>query len=1193
MQLKTLQIQGFKSFPEKTHLHFDQGITAVVGPNGSGKSNISDAMSWVMGEQSVRSLRGEKMEDVIFLGSDHRKPTGYAQVALTFDNRDRALNVDNDEVTITRKLYRSGESEYRINGAAVRLKDINELLMDTGLGRDGYSIIGQGRIEEIVSLKSNQRREIFEEAAGISKFRYRKEEAEKKLQAAYDNLLRLKDIMSELEERVEPLRVQSEKAQRFLLLAEEKKQLEVSLWVESLTRLSEKLQEQEATALIAKNQLADAEAVLEEYAARIADAYSQVQHCSVEIEEERGRTAALTESLSKLDSTIAVLENDMLHNRNTMQDLQEEISRWTQSGHSLLEDLQENHEKQERLQEEMTALQNTIQGMEQQLSEKNAAQQTVAQDVQMLKTRRNAYEQSIALQKLNRASSATLLEETTARLDEMKRNRQVRLESLSAVNEELENSRKLVQTIEQKEISLQNSKKGYDLKNHSRQQQVDALLEQQRMLQQETERKLHQAKVLSDMERSMEGFQSSVKQVMQAGHSGKLKGIHGSVSQLIRTDREFALAVETALGASMQSIVVDNEDSAKAAIQYLKFNKAGRATFLPLTTIKPQNLQTQGLEIEEGFCGIASQLVQCEEQYRSILENLLGRIVVAETIDDAILIARKYNYRFRIVTLDGQLVNAGGSLTGGSTVKNAGLLSRRVDIDKWNDEAKMLQQQIARLEPEIAERKQELASVAAQLSSLEAQMRVASEDRITAQSEIRRLLAVQQDLEKTEENEKQEWGRIEKRLAEAKQNSVSSDELIAQANLELQEIFEQIENLTGERNALAEQCQSLQQEINEKRFLALSLSKDLELLKETQQRLQSSQSEQKDQVEEIRRKIAALGKNNLEAKEKILAHGSEKESIRSNIEESGKTVQALYQKQLALEQNLNQLRGKEKQLISEKERASAEMQRCEEKRLSLQADCDKLVTKLWDEYDLTRSDAQALASPVEDGNKVNARLTELKNQIRSLGSINVAAIDEYQEVAQRYAFLKEQIEDVENSRSELIKMIRDLTSQMRELFMESFQAINRHFSTIFAELFGGGSGELLLQDPDDVLSSGIDIRVQPPGKIIKSLAALSGGEKTLVAIAIYFSILKVKPSSFCILDEIDAALDEVNVSRYASYLRKLTGSTQFITITHRRGTMEEADVLYGVTMQEKGVSRLIELDVTQVESKLGLKTAEG
>ncbi len=1191
VQLKSLQIQGFKSFPEKTVLNFDKGITAVVGPNGSGKSNISDAMSWVMGEQSVRSLRGEKMEDVIFLGSDKRKASGWSFVSLTFDNTDRELDVDSDEVSISRKLYRSGESEYRINGAAVRLKDINELLMDTGLGRDGYSIIGQGRIDDIVSAKSDQRREIFEEAAGISKFRHRKEEAEKKLANAYENLLRLKDIMAELEERVEPLRLQAEKAEKFLILANEKKELEVSLWIDSLAKLSEKIEQQEAAAIIARNNFSDAEAILEEYAARLEEAYGQVQRSSVEIEAQRSRSAQLTESLGKTDAAIAVLENDIQHNTTSISELEQEIKRYSHNQNDLDLNMENTRNNIFSTEEKLKTLLDEDKALEKEHSETDSAHKKAADDVVAFKAKRNAYEQNIALQKLNRASSFTLLEETRSRLVDMELSRKSRSEAILTAEQELKNSRELLSNIENKEISLQNSRKGYELKQQDRRKRLDSMAEEQNKLRQSAERLLHQAKVLGDMERSMEGFQNSVKQVMQAGQRGKLQGIHGSVSQLLTTNKDHSLAIETALGSSMQSIIVDDENSAKSAINYLKFNKAGRATFLPISVIKPQVLQANGLEREEGFCGIASKLINCDERYRPIMENLLGRIVVSETIDNAVAIAGKYSYKFRIVTLDGQLVNAGGSMTGGSTVKNAGLLSRRADIERLNLEAKEFHDKAASFDLEMQKVKQDIASVENQIAALDAQMKRTAEDRISCQSEIRRLASNLEELQQMDEQAEKELQKLQGRLSSVENSSSSADEIIKQATLELEETVKQIASRTQERNELGDLVQLLQHQRNEKRYEILAVTKDLDSLEEKYKTLTSSKDEHKVLVTQVEERIAALKEKNKFAAEDITAKLAEKEETKKQITSIAQRIDELFKEQLEMEQGLSNMRAEEKEYIGQRERAAAEMQRYEEKRLSLQMDYDKLIARLWDEYNLTRSQAQELAKPLEDTVKVNGRLTELRNQIRILGSINVDAIEEYREVNERYRFLKVQIEDVEKSRNQLIQLIRELTTQMRELFVNSFRNVSRNFSEIFAELFGGGHGELVLLDPEDVLASGIDIRVQPPGKIIKNLAVLSGGEKALVAIAIYFSILTVKPSSFCILDEIEAALDEVNVSRYAAYMRKLTDRTQFISITHRRGTMEEADVLYGVTMQEKGVSRLIELDVTQVESRLGISAA--
>ncbi len=1190
MQLKTLQIQGFKSFPDKTTLHFDQGITAVVGPNGSGKSNISDAMGWVMGEQSVRSLRGEKMEDVIFLGTDHRKATGFAFVSLTFDNRDRTLPIQTDEVTISRKLYRSGESEYRINQAAVRLRDINELLMDTGLGRDGYSIIGQGRIDEIVSVKSTQRREIFEEAAGISKYRYRKEEAQKKLEAAYENLLRLKDIMAELEERIEPLRIQSEKAQNFLRLSEEKKVLEISLWMDSINHLMEQIEGMDAQTVAAKNKLQDIEALMQEHSVRLEEFYTQLQKCTIEIEANRSRSSSLSQLLSQLDSAIAVLENDMLHNASSIEELKKEMERFGQNQDALLDAIRKNKEEAAAGQKRLILAAKEKEELQQKEAEISLQARQAGEMVALLKSKRNSCEQDIALQKLNRASSSTLLEETRQRLEAAEQSQKSREDQRESLKKEHENCRGLLEAIEEKQNHLSNSKKGYELKKDNRLQQMERLLEQHRGLEQESQNRLHQVKILEDMERSMEGFQNSVKKIMNCSRSHRLSGIHGPISQLITVDSAYALAIETALGGSMQSIVVEDEESAKDAISYLKYNQGGRATFLPMTTIRPQHLQQSGFERENGFIGLAADLVKTQERYRSIIENLLGRIVVAESIDDAVLIARKNGYKFRIVTLDGQLVNAGGSLTGGSSVKNAGLLSRRGEIERLQGEADSIRGQYNALDPQIEQIKQELSKLDAELSSLNAQIKTAQEDNITYRAEEKRLCAALADLQKTQQAQQQEYETVKKRLLEVEQTSRCADDVIRRASQELSEISAKLDKEKERQDALLKEKQSLQEQINEKRFLLLSLTKDQESLSESAQRMKLSQDQQESHISELKLKISQFEDKNAQSSLTKEQKIEETAKTKEEITQTAQRIESLFAQQQQLEQTLTQMRVQDKEYISQKERASAESQRLEDKKLSLHIERDKLIARLWDDYSMTRSQASELAQKVEDDIPIKARLSELKNQIRELGVINVGAIEEYEDVFQRHQFLKKQMTDIEHSRTELIHLIHDLTAQMQELFLSNFHEIGKHFSDIFAQLFGGGRGELVLTDPDDVLSSGIDIRVQPPGKIIKTLSSLSGGEKALIAISIYFAILRVKPSPFCILDEIEAALDEVNVGRYARFLRSLTDKTQFISITHRRGTMEEADVMYGVTMQEKGVSRLLELDITKMEQELGLKT---
>lgn len=1189
MQLKSLQIQGFKSFPDKTTLAFDKGITAVVGPNGSGKSNISDAISWVLGEQSIRSLRGEKMEDVIFLGAPNRKATGFAFVALTFDNRDRYFNVDNDEITIARKLYRSGESEYRINNAAVRLKDINELLMDTGLGRDGYSIIGQGKIDEIVSVKSSQRREIFEEAAGISKYQYRKAEAEKKLDAAYENLIRLKDIMVELENRVGPLKEQAEKAQQFLALSQEKKVTEISLWMDSTEKMRKTLEQQEQAVIAARNKTQDVAAILEEFEYKIEDTYGESQKYKVAIEASRSRMTAVQEEISKLGAEIAVLENDILHHQRTMEEIQANMVQYQQTYKENTGQLKRTREQMEQKNQQMLLLIEEKEATEAVASQAESQWQRVLEEIARLKNKRNAYEKNIALQKLNNASANSLLAEARQRLEEMDQAKQTKQQSLEALKKELSQCGELIENIVKKQDSLKNTEKGYQLKLESKNSQLKEKQQQQEKLKSQAQQLLQKARVLEDMERNMEGFQNSVKQIMAVSRHGRLSGIHGPVSQLITSSPQYAVAVETALGSSMQSIVVENEDSAKAAVNYLKFSKGGRCTFLPLSTIKAQYLQAANIEKNPGFVGIAAQLVQYSGKYKDIVHNLLGRIAVAENIDYAVAMAKKYGYKFRIVTLDGQVINAGGSITGGSTIKNGGILSRRTEIEDLHSQAQEVERQCQKETPILQELQEETGVLQGALAHLQAQMKTVQEDYITYLSEQKHLEINLAELQKSQKNQEEEYLAVARKLEGLRTNSKSFEETICQITAELDLILRQVEEKKEQQGALAEQKQKAAESLNDKRFCIFELQKDIEALKAVESQILLAGTEQKEQLAALNSKLAAAQLAAAQAKEAIVVKRGQQQQKREETEEEAKKLEWSMAAILELEQKLTAMREQEKQYIIQKEQAFGELERLEGKKVNQQLEYDNIIARLWDDYHITRSQAVSIAKHIENPIREKARLQELKNKIRALGSINVAAIEEYREVEQRYRFLKQQIDDVERSRSELIALIKELTAQMQELFQTSFGAICKNFSEIFAELFGGGRADLVLTDPQNILQSGIEIEVQPPGKIIKNLSSLSGGEKTLVAIAVYLAILKVKPSPFCVLDEIEAALDEINVVRYAQYLRRFVNNTQFISITHRRGTMEEADIMYGVTMQEKGISRLLELDITQVESKLGIK----
>ena len=1189
MQLKSLQIQGFKSFPDKTELIFGRGLTAVVGPNGSGKSNISDAVRWVLGEQSTRNLRGEKMEDVIFLGTHNRKPTGFASVSLTIDNTDRQLAVDADDVTITRRLYRSGESEYRINKTAVRLKDITELLMDTGLGRDGYSIIGQGRIEEIVSSKPGQRREIFEEAAGISKYRYRKAEAEKKLENAYENLLRLKDIMGELEGRLEPLREQSEKAGRFLELSKEKKTLEISLWARSMEQSRAQLEKQESEYLLAKNNCADIEAVLEEHQLRIQDGYEKVQELAVQIDRCQQQVSQMKNEQADCDAQIAVAQNDLHHNANAIEETHGQILTYTENKDDFKGRFKENQQELRIKQEELQKAQADESQARQEIvliEEELAALNT---EIAQMKGQRAAYEQDITRQKLNRVSSAALLEETSRRMQTLQDSQSERDDGISVLQKELEECSQLLSDIEKRQEELGNAASGYQLKLQRQQRQQQQLEEECGSLRGQSDQLEHRARILTEMEKSLDGYYNSVKSVLSAGAQGRLKGIVGTVSQLISVSPQYAVAIETALGNAMQQVVTENETAAKNAINHLKYAKAGRATFLPLDVIQPQRLSADGIERMEGFVARADELVSCDERYRGIVANLLGRIAVAQDIDAAVEIARKFRYRFRIVTLDGQLVNAGGSMTGGSASKTTGLLSRKEEIHTLGQQIKGLQQKIEAHQPQLTQLQQTTAQLQAQLTAVQAQIKSCQEDKITYTAEHKRLQRSFDEACKTRDEMNREYQQVKQKLEQLRSSSSDADALIEQVTESLEQLRTQLDESKEKQEHLEQAKAALGEQHNALRFEILGLQKDIESLTGTQNQLDGMIRQQDSQVQTLVDKVNALQNAGRQLEKKIEQLQEKKQALSQGIEQQNTLIKQTMQQRSQAEQHLSQLRTEEKEQIARRERAAAQLSRCEERKVSLQTEYDKLIARLWDEYNMTRTDALEAAIEIEDEPRAQARLSELRTKIRSLGSVNVAAIEEYREVSERYRFLKDQSDDVENSRTELLSMIRELTAQMRQLFSESFEKINQHFQQIFTELFMGGQARLELTDPENILESGIEIHVQPPGKIIKNLSALSGGEKAFVAIAIYFAILKVKPSPFCILDEIEAALDEVNVSRYARYLKNLSDKTQFIAITHRRGTMEEADILYGVTMQEKGVSRLLELDITQLESRLGMK----
>lgn len=1184
MHLKSLEIQGFKSFPDKTHLDFGQGLTVVVGPNGSGKSNISDAVRWVLGEQSTKSLRGSKMEDVIFSGAKNRHPQGLAQVSLTIDNSDRQLPVDSDEVSITRRLYRSGESEYRLNGTSVRLRDIYELLMDTGLGRDGYSIIGQGRISEIVSARDKERREIFEEAAGISKFRYRKGEAEKRLALAEDNLSRLTDILSELEGRVEPLRIQAEKAKTFLSLSEQKKNLELSIWVSDLNESRQKLEEQDNRIQITRRQYGALEAQTDALEQEISNLYQQMQMCSARVERSRTDIREREGRISENKSLCAVRRNDIEHAMQDIRRLEADISHAEESGGLLknrLEELEvllkedETQREENRLaQEELTKKLNVLRRQDQEAL--NLAAQYAMERQTILGEQSQAQADAI--------TAASLMEESRRRVEQLEQQSKDFLESRERIEHEREQFEALARTAGQREESLKNVLNAIEMKRTSRQRILEQREETEKSVQREIDGLYQKASLLEAMEQNHDGFQNSVKFLLRQARSSVLAGIQGAVTDLIHVRKDCALAIETALGASIQNVVVEDEEAAKRAIGALKRENAGRATLLPLTTVRGKRLDanlTGRLEKEPAFVGLGSDLVRFEVRYRGVVDSLLGRVAVVRDLDSAVEIARKNGFSFRIVTLDGQVVNAGGSFTGGSVVRSAGILSRRVEMDALRQQAGEKTAQLQSFKKEGEAVRQEIMQLEQSRTETEGSLRIAREDIIRGQSEQARIQQSFLELERQEAMIQKELKEARARVEELDSQGISADQVLLRYRGRLSEMAQKEAANDALRQSLRGQLDDCSARENEKRVEGTQIAGQILLHQQERERLSQQQSDQSGALKQAREQIQILKQENLAAQEEIVRlEEQDKEFLRLNREDEAAITENA-SRRLALEGETTRLRAKSREQSEQKEAMSRELARLEEQQNTIQGGYDRVIAAMWDEYQLTRSQAESLARPAENKIAAQGELAELKNRIRGLGSVNLAALEEYEEVNERYLFLKHQIEDVQNSKESLERMILELTGQMERSFSESFAQISANFSRIFVELFGGGSASLKLTEPEQMLDSGIEIFVEPPGKIIKNLGLLSGGEQAFVAIAIYFAILKYRPAAFCLLDEIEAALDDVNVSRYAQYLKRLGGpqGTQFISITHRRGTMEEADVLYGVTMQEEGVSKLLKLEV--------------
>lgn len=1189
MLLRTLEMQGFKSFPDKTELNFGKGITAVVGPNGSGKSNISDAVRWVLGETSTKSLRGSKMEDVIFGGTAARKALGFAQVVLTLDNSDGSLKDRGEIVTVMRRYYRSGDSEYRIDGEVVRRRDIHEMFMDTGLGADGYSMVGQGKIDSIISAKNEDRRELFEEAAGISRFRHKRKDAERRLDQAQENLVRLLDILGELENRVGPLKKQSEKAQKFLEYSDEKKTLEIGVWLNKINRYTVEIREQNhkidaanASYEICENELKEIEQTIETVAQNITE-------INLAIEQSRTGASAFQDEAVRKSGEIDVLLGKIEHNDDTISRLESDIAQADDNGMSLDDQIAEKQkliaENEKAIEEKNTLLQSVaselskVQNDNIEMSDKSASLNQQLASLTM----------KLSDSKVLSSSKASSIEENTNRQGTIDQNIAECDNEIDYILSQKKESEENLAFIKERVDEYENSLDGYRLKLKTKTDKAEKLKDEMDSISREYDAKESKARMLADLEKNMEGFSGAVKSVMKQSQNKALSGIHGTLNQLISVDNEYSTAIEVALGAAMQNVVVSSESDAKRAIAFLKQNNQGRATFLPISAIKPRTIDESDLDDNFGFVDIASNLVECDTQYRDIVDNLLGRVIIVEDIDCAIGISKRYKNKYKIVTLDGQVMNPGGSMTGGSRAKGSGMLSRANLIEELKAEADKLSIKLEEAKQTYKLALEEANFAAAELQGADADLRNAKEEYIRAESDdkiIADKVKLVTDQKNALINEKETIG---DRIAQLQNEFKQSEEITKSVEQEISAVEKQLNDINAGATELIEKRESIRQKTESINLELMAITKDTETARLAIEELELRKSTQSDRIKNIYEEIDSIKERNVELNHSVEELRVQAEEFKSKAQQADDAIKNKIEERNTLEKRSIELRQDEKAKTSDKEKLSLELVRLEERKNAMNKEYTELNDMLFEQYELSRPQAEALGIVIENMAEAKKRLHEIRVAIKNLGSINVSAIEEYKEVSERYEFLKEQISDIESSKSELMKIIEDLTASMSEKFMYQFNRINEEFKISFADFFGGGKGELILEEPNNCLESAIEIKIQPPGKQVQNINLFSGGEKSLAAMALLFSVLKVQPSPFCIYDEVEAALDDVNVERFAKYMRKMTDKTQFISITHRRGTMEEADVLYGVTMQEKGVSKLLELQSAELASQMGLE----
>ncbi len=1184
MYLKSIEVQGFKSFANKINFEFHKGITGIVGPNGSGKSNVADAVRWVLGEQRIKQLRGESMQDVIFSGTELRKPLGYAYVAITFDNADHKLAIDYEEVTVARRIYRSGESEYSINGTPCRLKDVNELFYDTGIGKEGYSIIGQGQIEKILSGKPEEKRELFDEAAGIVKFKKRKATAQKKLEDEKQNLIRVNDILSELEKQVGPLEKQSEKAKIYLKKKEELKELDVNMFLLENSRIREQLASVEEKYRIAKD---DYDETIEQYD-KVRTEYDSIQARIEELEQEIETTRnTLTDTSvmrGKLEGEINVLKEQIKSAQGNEKHFEERIA-------TIATQLQEKEAEKTKIIENKAIFDRKVAEMEQ---ERNAAKDSLSQVQARIEELNNLIEanKNKIIQTLNdRANIKSKMGSFDAMMEQLRiRKAELNSRLLRAKSDEAERDAEIKAL--QEEFKQINDEI-IDTNNHLTQMDEEHVTFRERLMKKDEEIRTIQSKyqslkskldTITNLTERYEGYGNSIQKVME--QKEKNKGIVGVVADIIKVDKEYETAIETALGGNIQNIVTDEEDTAKKMIGFLKQNRFGRATFLPLTSItNPQEFKTPDVLKEKGAIGLADSLVKIDSKYANVAKAMLGRIAVIDNIDNAVKIARKYDYGVRMVTLEGELLVPGGAISGGAFKNNSNLLGRRREIDELEEKLKNTKEALDKANQDLENLREERAKLRHAIEEEKSKL----QDLFIKQNTARLNVV-------TAEERKEE---AEKGFGDLKQEELEIEQKVQEINKDKESIQDELKISEADEKTIEQEIQTYQKELETYRIeesdkTGLVGEWDVEYEK----MLQKQEFEQTN-LERIEGDIARLSSELAEVQEGLANSQAEVEVRQHNIEEITKTIDASHSAQSDAEVSLKEKQQTKEELsqkqknffatreeISERKNAlDKEVYRLNSQREKLEESMESHINYMWNEYEITLSSASSMRNEeMTDIPTMRKQISGIKDEIKKLGDVNVNAIEDYKNLMERYTFLKNQHDDLIEAEKTLEGIIQELDTAMRKQFAEKFEEIKREFDKVFKELFGGGKGTLELIEEEDILEAGIRIIAQPPGKKLQNMMQLSGGEKSFTAIALLFAIQNLKPSPFCLLDEIEAALDEQNVSRFAKYLNKLTKYTQFIVITHRRGTMEQADRLYGITMQEKGVSTLV--SVSLIDSAL-------